>query len=203
MENIGKKEVLSMNKSPNKIGLIAEDDSDIICLKILIRRITGKNQQDFDHFVGRGCGKIIRKSFAWSKLLKLKGCNTLIVVHDLVSNNQAELSRRLETILSPYSIKNTLICIPIREIEAWLISDPEAIKIALNLRKLPKEYYNPEKVDSPKETLSKEVERASNNFKLYNNVKHNPKIANQININLLKSKCASFNCLYEFANAYM
>lgn len=43
------------------VGLIAEDDSDIESLQVIIRRMKqGKRGLSFKSFIGNGCGKINR-----------------------------------------------------------------------------------------------------------------------------------------------
>ena len=83
--------------------------------------------------------------------------------------------------------------------ESWFLSDSKGIKTALKLPKETKTYHNPETIKSPKEVLGKEIEKASNDTKIYLNTKHNPLIAKHIDINTVKAKCASFNKLYSFA----
>lgn len=188
-----------MNNTKKCIGLIAEDDSDIATLKELIRRITGKANLSFKHFVGRGCGKVKRKADAWAKQLAARGCHVLILVHDLDKNNFEKLYNSIEENLKPFVITDTLINIPIEEMESWFLSDSNAVKLALNLPKEIKKYHKPESVVSPKEVLGREIEKASVNSKIYINTKHNPLIAKVVNINTLKEKCISFKELHEFA----
>ena len=66
--------------------------------------------------------------------------------------------------------------------EAWFLSDPKAIKKALNLKKEFKTFHHPETVVSPKEVLANEIEKASNNSKIYINTKHNLLISKEINV---------------------
>jgi hypothetical protein len=199
--NTGKKEDLKMSKNPKRVGLIAEDESDIETLKELLRRITGKANIGFKNFVGRGCGKIKRKSDDWAKQLKDRGCQVLILVHDLDRNNFTELYTSIENNLKPFLIKETFISIPIEEMESWFLSDGKGVKAALNLKKEIKAYHNPETVKSPKEVLGKEIEKASNDTKIYLNTKHNVLIAQHLDIDKVKAKCESFKKLHAFAIA--
>lgn len=162
-----------MSKIPKKIGIIAEDESDIDAIKELIKRITGKNNIGFKHFVGRGCGKIKRKADNWATQLKKRGCSVLILIHDLDRNNYEDLYDVIYRSIHPFVISKTLINIPTEEMEAWFLADEQGIKNALNLRKAPKTYHHPETIKSPKEVLGKEIEKASNDSKIYLNTKHN------------------------------
>jgi len=166
---------------------------------VLLRRITGKKNIGFKNFVGGGCGKIRRKSDDWAKQLKSRGCQVLIIVHDLDRNNYQDLYKTIEDGLKPFIIKNTFISIPVEEMEAWLLSDSKGVKTALNLPKEIKTYHHPERVNSPKEVLGREIEKASNDTKIYLNTKHNPLIAKHVNIATLNAKCESFKKLHLFA----
>jgi len=190
-----------MSKNPKRVGLIAEDESDVEALKELIKRITGKQNIGFKHFVGRGCGKIKRKADDWAKQLKSKGCKVLILIHDLDKNNFNELYKTINDNIHPYVIAETLISIPIEEMEAWFLSDESGLKKALNLKKNTKVYHHPETIKSPKEVLGREIEKASNDTKIYLNTKHNTLIAKTISIDTMKKKCNSFKNLYDFAIA--
>ena len=71
--NIGKKADLMISKRKiNLVGIIAEDDSDVESIKILIHRISQNDSIGTKHFVGKGCGKINRKSNSWAINLKEK-----------------------------------------------------------------------------------------------------------------------------------
>ena len=188
-----------MSKYPKKVGLIAEDESDIDSLKELIKKVTKKENIGFKFFVGRGCGRIKRKANDWARQLKLRGCKVLILVHDLDRNNYEVLYKEIKDSIEPFTIADTFISIPIEEMEAWFLADPKAIKNALKLKKDIKTFHHPEKVKSPKEVLAKEIEKASNNSKIYINTKHNLLISKKLNVELLKNKCESFNRLCKFS----
>jgi hypothetical protein len=178
------------------IGIIAEDQSDLDCAKILIQKIAGP--VSIKHFLGRGCGKIKRKCNAWAGQLKIRGCAFLIVIHDLDSRRKTELEKEILTALSPSPIAKNLICIPTQELEAWLLSDSNALKKALNLKVLPKNISNPERINSPKETLERIIDSASKGEKYYINTTHNQLISQHISIKAIDSKCPSFRPLHAF-----
>lgn len=173
-----------------KIGLIAEDKSDIETIKILIRKI-GKKPFSAPHFVGHGCGKIKSKSFEWARNLKQRGCDSLILVHDLDRNDADDLEAVLREELDPCPIANHLISIPVQELEAWLLADSAAIMAALNLKALPKRVANPEQIVDPKENLSQVVYLKSEKSKYYVNTIHNAKIASHCTLTELR-RCSSF-----------
>ena len=185
------------NKTRLKIGIIAEDDSDVDSLQVLIKKITNKNIAT-KRFVGKGCGKLKRKCSAWSFQLKNRGCNLLIFIHDLDRWNLNELNTKLLESLLPSAIAKYIICIPIEEMEAWFLSDPRALRDAMNLKRIPNIKGLPESIKSPKEYLGQIIFSASNGDKIYLNTKHNVKISEHVSIDSIKNRCPSFNPLYEF-----
>lgn len=180
------------------IGIIAEDNSDFETSKILIKRIIKKDNIAFKKAIGNGCGKIKRKALDYSRDLKNRGCNLLILLHDLDRNQLVTLKAELDNKLAGSHIANYFVCIPIEEIEAWLLSDPNGIKEALNLRKAPNVKGQPEQIPSPKEKLEELVSICSNREKVYLNTKHNEIIATKISIDAMKQKCNSFLLLHDF-----
>lgn len=180
-----------------QVGIIAEDDSDVGSVRILIHRISGNYRIGTKKFIGKGCGKIKRKCNAWADLLRKRGCSALIVIHDLDNNSIRELYNKIEIALSPCPIKKYLICIPVQELEAWLLCDPTAIKGAMKLRKEPKVNGIPENINSPKEYLGSIIYKASDSEKIYLNTKHNESIATALSISKAL-RCPSFKPFYKF-----
>lgn len=179
-----------------RIGIIAEDNSDVDSLKILIKRISNMERIGFKKFAAKGCGKIKRKCLAWANDLKIKGCTHLILVHDLDRNELSKLREKLEDLISPCPISSYLICIPIEEMEAWFLSDPSAISQALKINKININNH-PQKISSPKEEIGKLVKRASKGEKTYINTKHNSLIASLIDLNKILI-CDSYVPLHKF-----
>jgi hypothetical protein len=197
LENTGKREDSRMSRIKS-IGIIAEDDSDFESVKILIRKIIAKDKIPFKKAIGNGCGRLRRKACSYTVDLENRGCDLVILFHDLDRNNYQNLKRELEKSLHRVSTVKKFICIPIEELEAWFLSDPEGIKSALNLYKAPKVKKQPERIISPKEVLGEFIYLCSNKEKIYINTKHNEKISEHISIELVKQKCSSFKLLYEF-----
>jgi len=195
--NIGKRED-SMAKSFKSVGLIAEDKSDIESLSILIKRICNTSSINIKGVSANGCGMLRRKCKPWADQLKIKGCEKLVVVHDLDRNDQKTLHANLVNTLNSCPFKSYLICIPVEEIEAWLLADVSAIKKVLNLKVALKEIFHPELVKSPKEHLYRLVEKTSSGEKYFIHTIHNPKIFEFVDIGILAKKCPSFKLLYNF-----
>lgn len=177
-----------------KIGIIAEDESDVSSISCIINRIVNK-KIGTERFVGKGCGKIKRKSNSWAGTLKIKGCNILIIIHDSDTSDEQKvniLKREIVDSLQPCPIEKNLIVIPIQELEAWFLSDPNGIRNALNLKKTPKIDKNPEFIDSPKEFLEKLIFKTSNGEKYYINTRHNEIISQKISLESIRKKCKTF-----------
>ncbi len=191
-----------MAKSKPKVGLIAEADSDVSTIRIFIHRISKDKKIGTEKFTGDGCGKITKKCNSWAKVLKDKGCSLLLIIHDLDKKNLKKLKYEIEAALCPCAISSYIIVIPIQELEAWLLSDPENLKKSMSLKRIPKISTNTESIDSPKEHLGKIIFQSSDREKDYMNTKHNVKIAQTISIDIIKDKCPSFIPFYDFIKKY-
>lgn len=183
------------------IGIIAEDNSDFDTIKILINKIIKKNIS-YKKNIGNGCGKIKRKCKDYVDDLQRRNCDLVIIFHDLDKNNYNTLHDSLQNKIKDCVIINKFICIPIEEIEAWFLSDTEAIKKTFKIKKNIKIKGNPETIASPKEFLQNLVYKSSNNTIIFNNVKHNAKIAENVDLNILSKSCPSFNKLQSFLNMH-
>ncbi len=178
-----------------KIGVIAEEYDDIDVLYELTCKLTSESNFSFNRFVGHGCGKLRRKCRAWSENLIHRGCSHLVVMHDLDNNEEDCLRKELEDSVSGIAFTGHLILIPVHEIEAWLLSDPLALKQTFSMNKTPKVPAHPEAVRDPKEYLRGIVWKYCK--KHYINTIHNKRIARATRIERL-SACRSFSSYPEF-----
>jgi hypothetical protein len=181
----------------NNIGIIAENISDVNTVKNLISSISEKKISE-KHHLGYGSGKIISKCREWADSLYNRKCGILIVIHDSDENKPSEIHEKISRGLKKCPFSNYLVSIPVKELEAWLLSDPVGIKKAMNLKTLPKINGNPQDINSPKEYLGKIIDKHSNRTKKYLNTKHNEIIAIQTSIKEIHKKCESFRPFYEF-----
>jgi hypothetical protein len=175
-----------------KVGVLAEDNSDVEVVHELIKKFKSPQSFCIRRFTADGCGKLKYKCRAWSQQLFLKGCTVLLLLHDLDKKNLKELRRDLSASLTPCPISKHVIIIPIEEIEAWLLSDPKALKDAFSFKSMPKLSGNPEKIISPKEKLESLVWRLFGKKKRYLNTVHNAVIAKHASIQSLR-KCSAFH----------
>ncbi|EOZ5125428.1 TPA: DUF4276 family protein [Pseudomonas aeruginosa] len=168
-----------------KIGVIAEDNSDVDVIKEILSKYLKKEAFSITHFVGKGCGKLKSKCAAWVDQLEKKGCKHIFLFHDLDRNKEENLKRELTKKLENCSFPSTLIIIPREELEAWLLADTEAIRRVFAIQKKIKPFADIEQVKSPKEHLERLVRQQSE--KKYLNTIHNKKIASEIDVSLLEN----------------
>ncbi len=184
-----------MNKL--SVGVIAEDHSDVDVIFALLSRINSRVRYSKLRFAAFGCGRLRNKLSSWAENLAQRGCNRLIVVHDLDRNEHPTLLADLTQRISDAGISRKIVVIPIEELEAWFFADPNAIRSVFALKKTPSAVANPERVTSPKESLARLVYSSSNRERRYLNTKHNEALAKVIDLTQLKSRCPSARPLFD------
>jgi Domain of unknown function (DUF4276) len=178
-------------KKTIELGILAEEQNDVDVMSIVVRRMSPGTKIGVRQFLGHGCGKLRNKCRDWAQQLKNRGCSTLLLVHDLDRASLPELRATLSGILSPNPFAQSIILIPVEELEAWLMSDPNALKKAFSLKKIPKCPGNPETVANPKEMLRDLIWKESGKEKRYRNTVHNARIAEHVALNALR-RCSIF-----------
>lgn len=173
-----------------KVGIIAEDDTDVAVLRELISKIARGKSFSIKKFAANGCGKLVGKCYQWSVVLKSRGCEFLIVLHDLDERQETQLRQQLENVLNTSPIRKRLVVIPIKEVEAWLLSDHKAIEKAMNLKQKIDKVPNPQSIANPKKYLSDLILLKSGKVKHYL-TSDNSKIAQKIDVSNLR-RCSSF-----------
>jgi Domain of unknown function (DUF4276) len=180
----------------NMVGIIAEDESDVDVISILMRKMARK-PFGLKRQIGRGSGRIRGKCRAWANTLKHRGCNLLIIVHDLDARELRQLYRDLCEALGASPIADHAIIIPVRELEAWLLADHTAIQRAFRFRAPLGQIANPQGIQRPKEFLRDLIYQRSERRIIYLNTVHNVKIAEQCTPANLR-RCESFQPLADF-----
>ena len=190
--NIGNMGIWRVSK---KIGVIAEDASDIAVIKEIFEKYMDSSEFSIKKFIGNGCGKLRNKCGAWAKMLSSSGCEHILVFHDLDRNSENELRENLSKKVSKVNYPNSIIVIPIEELEAWLLSDSKAIMEVFKLTKTPSKISNCEIIESPKEHLRDIIWALGK--KRYLNTTHNQKIARNTSIDNFR-RCQSYEPLDKY-----
>lgn len=183
-----------------KVGVIAEDDSDIRVAEILLAKMRPKKDFQVKKFIGRGCGKIIGKCRKWALDLRMKGCVLLAIIHDLDKKDEVKLRKAITEALHPSPIEKYVVVIPVHEIEAWLLADHDAINRAFGFPRSVQRVKNPHQLTNAKEYLGRLIYTHSSRKITYINTIHNAKIAEFLSIKTLSGRCASFRSFEKFFN---
>jgi Domain of unknown function (DUF4276) len=179
-----------------QIGFAVEDRSDAEVIEVILRRFVNDSIR-IKPYIGSGCGKIKAKCAAWAQHAFSVGCRVFVVVQDLDDRNERELRLELERSVASSRRTKNIIVVPVREIEAWLLSDEVAIGRLVGKNKV-KQIANPEAILRPKEKL-REIIRVNSLRKIYYlNTVHNVKIARLITRRKLE-RCSSVKPLLELS----
>jgi hypothetical protein len=173
-----------------KIGIIAEDDSDVAVLReISLKLLLPHTNVGFRQCVGRGGGAIRKKCVAYAVNLVDRGCPYIVAMHDLDQHDEAELRAPLQEALNRSAAKITVVLLPRHEIESWLLYDAQAIADAFKQNEPVPLPANPEVVPDPKGHLGELIWRQYR--KQYLHTAHNQQIANRIRVDAL-NRAGSF-----------
>lgn len=182
--------------------VIAEDTTDVICLKILIRKILDKPSISIEGKGFGSCGDMLNKGGKFLSLYeKQESYRKVIICHDRDKYSKDEVYKRVASnIICSAKLKNKLICIliPTEEIEAWILADMEAIVKAFPSFIPPKQpFFHPEDICSPKEKLKSLINK-NKPRPLYTDTSKNQGLIEHLDLTVVKKKCPSFAELYEF-----
>ena len=184
-----------------KVGIIAEDSSDVETLKVLIRRLKGDNRLSVKWPSFGGGPNMLNKGWKHLNFLFDEGCTHFVICYDSDGHNPEERFREAaDRIVRPSQVSHDSCCIviPVQEIEAWLLADlPNAAPKVFKGWRNPPEFTNPESIASPKERLERES-RGTNKKPRYSHAIHNPQMAEHIDFQALRKRCSSFIQLDRF-----
>lgn len=179
------------------VGLIVENRSDEDVISSLVSRLANRKIR-YRTFHSRGCGNLRSKCIAWALDLYSRGSRVLLVVQDLDENDLAGLRAELEKLVICSPFKKYCVVIPVREIEAWLLADEQGVKAAFSFKKTVSATVSPELEKDAKGRLYDVIYIASEKRVEYVHTIHNKRIALQVDITKLQSKCPSFVLLSSF-----
>lgn len=178
-------------------AVIAEDKSDVETLTTLIRRIAESNSVSVSGKGYSGCSEMLRKGARQLKQFHAVGrARRYVVCYDSDRDDPAKRYRDLmDKVIRPSGI-HAPICalIPVQEIEAWILADVKAVTKVITGWVPDRDILHPETINDPKEYL----ERMSRNDQRprYSHATHNSKIAKYLDLGLLRTKCPSFEPLF-------
>ncbi|GEM_PF-2310272 len=180
-------------------GFIGEDNSDVDAFEVILSKYIPKEKFKLKRFVGKGHGKISAKVKAWTEILLQEGCKAVFIVQDLDEYKLKDLKQSLEDkIQSLNTKKNILVVIPIKELEAWLLTDPKVLQDVFNFLSPPKLPSNPEQCKDPKKEIADIVRKHRQNHRIiYTNTSHNKEILQKLSLSSLR-KCSSFELLHSY-----
>jgi glutathionylspermidine synthase len=182
-------------------GILAEDDSDIETLKVLIRQLAGNEKLPIRGKGFNGCGELLKHGSKYLKSLAELKCNRFIVAHDADQQDVATTRQKLiERVIQPSGVKTSIcLLVPTQTIEAWLLTDIEAVSKLFKSWN-PKSVENPESISRPKEYLEK-LSRLAGGRPRYSHATHNPQLAKHINLGKVSESCPSFRPLKQFVKS--
>lgn len=174
-------------------GIIAEDKSDVAMLKVIIKRIANNQSLSIRSKGYNGCGEMLRKGAVQLKAFKDLGCDRFVVCYDADRDSPRDRHNEvLRKIVLPFgNTGKCCILVPIQEIEAWILADLKSVTKVISSWVPTKVYHSPESVNDPKEELEK-LSRNANKRPRYSHAIHNCKVAEYLDLSVVKQKCESF-----------
>lgn len=177
-----------------KIGLIAEDDSDVEVIKEIIKNIR-KIKCSYKAFAPEGCSKVRDKCTKYVTQLFEWGADLVLVFHDLDRRKIEELRKDLTSRVNAAPKCRLCIIIPVEEIEAWFLADENAINNSFLRPCILKGVPSPEKIVDPKGFITRKSR--IHGKPRYSNTTHNGKIASKLDLSKVYIKCPSYRPFHD------
>jgi hypothetical protein len=178
-------------------AILAEDDSDVETLTVLIRRLSANQGVPVR---GRGFGGSgdLLKHGARELGLYAKNATRFVVCHDCDREDSGERTQQIiKKIIKPSGVEGQFCAlVPVKTIEAWLAADLGAIKKVLTGWEGAKPIGRPEDLDDPKRFIDR-LTRKEGVRPRYIHAIHNPRIAVHIDLQRVRECCPSFEPLHK------
>jgi len=192
-----------------RYAILGEEISDAESLKILVQRIISskKKGKKPKHLSIKpkgydGWSHLCRKGGRDLATLDRLGFDRFIVCVDADKCDPIERKRHVEkTVVTKSGIrKQCCVVIPIREIEAWILADLQAVARANVIPTWAIKPYtsDPERLADPKRYLRSESRCPKTKEVRYFEAVHNELVANHLDIELVAKRCKSFKSLVDF-----
>lgn len=174
------------------VVVLAEDDSDVETLTPIIRGIAGQPGLPVKGKGYHGGPHLFRKAARDIRAFHSRGFGRFVICHDADGPDHLPIARRIEAeILAKAEVQaEHCVAVPVQEIEAWLIADPDAINSVLPTFSFAGD-ANPEAIASPKEWLVRQS-RNPRKKPLYVPRVFNPRVAERLSIDAVAARCPSF-----------
>lgn len=164
---------------PNRVGFVVEGPDD----EIVVKGILEKLRVPFKIRVARGSGNLKRKAASYSELLRSSGCEKIIVIRDLNCDDYDSVRNDLAECL----VNDIKLCIPIHEMESWLLADDAALSTVLHSHVSP--VSDPESVHDAKARMKEIFEKFGRS---YVPLKDLPQITHHLKLDAVRKKCGSY-----------
>ena len=181
-------------------ALLAEDNSDVETLRVLIRRLAHNSTLPIKGKGYGGCGEMLQKGARDIRLFAKLGHKRFVICYDADGPDPAQHRQVvIDKIIKPsgHAIPSCLALVPVQELEAWILADlHQAVPKVISSWK-PSAIPKPETIASPKEHLAS-LSRGSNKKPRYVYAMHNSKVAEHLDLSTVAKKCPSFRPLEKF-----
>ena len=177
-------------------GIIGEEASDTQVIKVIIRNLTGAQKQKCLCQGYSGDGELFNNGARDLRSFKNQGCTKFVVCYDADGPDPSQRDERvIQEIIRPAGIESDYcVVIPVQELEAWILADIQAVSKVFTGWKPSPFKENPEGVKDPKERLISENRKHFGKPK-YTPSTHNPKVANYLDLFMVRKRCPSFEKL--------
>jgi hypothetical protein len=164
---------------PNRVGIIVEGSDDKAVLEHILRRLGVQAKIR----VARGSGNLKRKASSYCKILRCSGCDKIVIIRDLNCMDYDSVAREFSACLAA----DTRLCIPIHELESWLLADQNTLSNLL--RSQISQISTPENIHDAKSKIKEIFERSG---RTYIPSRDLPQIAERLDLGAVRTKCRSF-----------
>lgn len=172
-------------------AILGETKSDAECMKILLKRILSTPNLSVKIKGFQGCGDLLKKGSRQIHLFQGLGCTRFVIAVDADASTGRDRKIQAQKVVSDANCaSNSIIVVPVEEIESWILSDPHAVAQVIRQLSIPS-VVHPENIENPKEWLVSQS-RSKKSRPLYVPATNNAPICNHIDLQILKNKCSTF-----------
>ena len=173
-------------------AVLAEDWSDVDAIVVLLKRISGIDNQKIFRKGFNGCGALRTKACRIMGEFSTKGATRFIICHDSDGVDVREIKAKFVATLNDPRCAGLdhQVIVPVQELEAWIIADEGAIKKAipsLSIRKC----VSTRVIGEPEGVVGQRIAEGCSK-PLFVPSLHNKLVASFIDLAKLERKCPSF-----------